>query len=54
MSTDLCINVHFQGVFGCEANHRVFGDFKELKENPDPAFFIHMIEKPSRKITMGS
>ena len=47
-----CINVHFQGVFGSGANHKVFGDFKELKENPDPAFFIHMIEKPAgRKIT---
>jgi len=43
-----------KGVFGSTANHKVFGDFQELKDNPDPAFFIHMIEKPARKITMGS
>ena len=41
----------FQGVFGTQqqpATHKVFGDFKELKDNPDPAFYIHMIEKPLR------
>merc|ERR1711972_1175193 len=40
-----------KGVFGTQqqpATHKVFGDFKELKDNPDPAFYIHMIEKPLR------
>jgi len=36
-----------QGVFGWTAKHRVFGDFRELKEVPDPAFYIHVMEKPA-------
>merc|ERR1711902_470315 len=35
-------NFLLQGVFGTQqqpATHKVFGDFKELKDNPDPAFY---------------
>merc|ERR1719273_1138912 len=35
-----------KSVFGQDAPHTVYGDFKTLKEEPDPAFFIHIIEKP--------
>lgn len=31
--------------FGSLANHTVFADFKELREEPNPAFYIHVIEK---------
>lgn len=36
--------------FGQDAKHQVFGDFKTLEEEPEPAFYIHVIEKP---ITRG-
>jgi len=42
-----------KGVFGWTANHRVFGDFRELKEVPDPAFYIHVMEKPAKKCSNG-
>merc|ERR1712098_280793 len=32
--------------FGQDAKHQVFGDFKTLEEEPEPAFYIHVIEKP--------
>lgn len=32
--------------FGQDAKHQVFGDFKTLDQEPDPAFYIHVIEKP--------
>jgi len=31
--------------FGSLASHTVYADFKELKEEPNPAFYIHVIEK---------
>ena len=31
--------------FGESCNHTVFGDFKQLDEITDPAFFIHLVEK---------
>merc|ERR1712059_221919 len=34
-----------KGVFGASASHRVYGDFKDLSEVPDPAFYIHVVEK---------
>jgi len=33
--------------FGQSSKHTVFGDFKELEEIPDPAFYIHLVEKPA-------
>lgn len=33
--------------FGETCNHTVFGDFKPLEEIPEPAFYIHLVEKPS-------
>lgn len=32
-------------VFGSCANHSVYADFKTIAEEPNPAFFIHVIEK---------
>jgi len=32
--------------FGQDAKHEIFGDFKTLEEEPEPAFYIHVIEKP--------
>jgi len=37
------------GVFGDKATHQRFADFKPLSEEPDPAFYVHVIEKPGRK-----
>lgn len=34
-------------VFGPGAEHKVYGDFKPVEEITDPAFFIHVIKKPS-------
>jgi glycine N-methyltransferase len=34
------------GVFGSSAKHLVCGDFKRLEVIPNPAFYIHVIEKP--------
>lgn len=35
-----------KGVFGTKAIYKVFGDFEELSAKPDPAFYIHMIQRP--------
>lgn len=34
-------------VFGQNSNHEIHGDFKELDDvaNPNPAFYIHSVEK---------
>lgn len=32
--------------FGENCEHTVFGDFKSLEEVPEPAFYIHLVEKP--------
>ena len=32
--------------FGKNAKHTVYADFKPLKEEPEPSFYIHVIEKP--------
>jgi len=32
--------------FGEKARHTIYGDFKPLDEVEDPAFYIHVIEKP--------
>ena len=32
--------------FGPEAKHSVFADFKSLEDEDNPAFYIHVIEKP--------
>jgi len=37
------------GVFGPEAIHTTYADFKPLDEISDPAFYIHVIEKPGRQ-----
>jgi len=34
-----------KSVFGDNSKHSVYGDFKPLEDEPDPAFFIHVIEK---------
>ncbi|CAL4151848.1 unnamed protein product [Meganyctiphanes norvegica] len=36
-------------VFGPGSEHKVYGDFKPVKEAKDPAFFIHVIKKPPAK-----
>lgn len=33
--------------FGDLCKHTVFGDFKPLEEIPEPAFYIHLVEKPT-------
>merc|ERR1712080_194674 len=38
-----------EGVFGPSASHTTFADFKALAEVKDPAFYVHVIEKPARK-----
>ena len=32
--------------FGKNAKHTVYADFKPLKDEPEPSFYIHVIEKP--------
>uniref|UniRef100_A0A1A9W732 Glycine N-methyltransferase n=1 Tax=Glossina brevipalpis TaxID=37001 RepID=A0A1A9W732_9MUSC len=32
-------------IFGSKAKHQLFGDFKNLNEIKNPAFYIHLIEK---------
>lgn len=32
-------------IFGENAKHQVFGDFKALHLEPMPAFYIHVVEK---------
>lgn len=32
--------------FGQSSAHTVFADFKTLEEEPEPAFYIHLVEKP--------
>lgn len=32
--------------FGQSSSHTVFADFKTLEEEPEPAFYIHLVEKP--------
>lgn len=34
-----------KSVFGKDAPHTVYGDFKPISKDEDPAFFIHVIEK---------
>ena len=34
-----------KSVFGDNSKHSVYGDFKPLEEEADPAFFIHVIVK---------
>lgn len=31
--------------FGSNAMHKICGDFKQLTENANPAFYIHIVEK---------
>merc|ERR1712183_281578 len=31
--------------FGMKAKHTIYADFKPLEDEPDPAFYIHVIEK---------
>ena len=33
-------------IFGSNAKQSVFGDFKSFGEIEDPAFYIHIVEKP--------
>ena len=33
-------------VFGDEALHTVYGDFRPMGEVPDPAYYVHVIQKP--------
>lgn len=32
--------------FGSDCKHTVYADFKQLHEEPEPSFYIHVIEKP--------
>ena len=40
-------NVLSQGIFGSSAAHTTYADFFKLSEVVDPAFYIHVIEKPA-------
>lgn len=31
--------------FGYHMKHRIYGDFKPLDDQPNPAFYIHVVEK---------
>ena len=42
-------NNFFQGIFGSGAAHTTYADFFKLSEVVDPAFYIHVIEKPNTK-----
>ncbi|ALC46391.1 CG6188 [Drosophila busckii] len=33
-------------IFGAQAKHKLFGDFKDMNVVQNPAFYIHLIEKP--------
>ena len=33
-------------VFGKSAKHETYADFKSVTEEPEPAFYIHVIQKP--------
>ncbi|XP_023169281.1 glycine N-methyltransferase [Drosophila hydei] len=33
-------------IFGSQAKHKLYGDFKEMNVVQNPAFYIHLIEKP--------
>jgi len=33
-------------IFGKQAKHKLYGDFKEMSVVQNPAFYIHLIEKP--------
>ena len=39
----------FQGIFGAGAVHTQYADFRKLSEVVDPAFYIHVIEKPATR-----
>ena len=39
----------FQGIFGSGAAHTTYADFFKLSEVVDPAFYIHVIEKPATR-----
>jgi glycine N-methyltransferase len=32
-------------IFGRSSNHAIFGDFKAIQPDDNPAFYIHVIEK---------
>lgn len=34
-----------KSIFGDKADHKIFGDFKDLNVVTNPAFYIHLIEK---------
>lgn len=34
-----------QDTFGTRMIHNICGDFKQLNENANPAFYIHIVEK---------
>jgi len=38
-----------KGIFGDNTSYQRYADFKPLSEEPDPAFYVHVIEKPARK-----
>merc|ERR1711918_245239 len=38
-----------KGIFGSGAAHTTYADFFKLSEVVDPAFYIHVIEKPATK-----
>jgi len=39
--------------FGNEAKHTIYADFKRLEDEPEPAFYIHVIEKPANKFNFN-
>lgn len=34
-------------IFGQKSKHEIYGDFKALSEIENPAFYIHVVEKPN-------
>ena len=39
--------------FGSGAKHDIYADFKKLEDEPEPAFYIHVIEKPANKFNFN-
>merc|ERR1719400_121310 len=39
--------------FGSGAKHDIYADFKKLEDEPEPAFYIHVIEKPVNKFNFN-
>jgi hypothetical protein len=39
------INFLFREAFGEASKHEIFADFKTIEEEPEPSFYIHVVQK---------